>query len=381
MRIVTVAVLLPIILVCGMTRAQSRGAPQPDDIIGTWQGTLHTGKDLRIVFKISSEDSRLRAVMYSIDQKTEGIPATSVTLQGSTLKIELPSLNGSYRGDVATGDDAISGYWTEHFFDGVALDLQRVTQETSRTIIQSHRNIAANDSPVFEVATIKPSNPDSCCSRTFSRIGRHFATTNTNLKYLMQYAYDLQSQQITGGPAWLDQDRFDVVGEVDGGDTPTDRQWKIAVQKLLVERFHLQFHREKKNLSAYALVVAKGGPKLVRSDGDLVYGQKMTFSGAVGQDMHVRGTNATLADFIGELQRVVLPRPVVDRTGLTGTFNIAMTFTREDPQAIGMGPTLPDNSPPGIFAAIQQQLGLKLESTKALVEILVIDHAERPSAN
>jgi uncharacterized protein (TIGR03435 family) len=233
--------------------------------------------------------------------------------------------------------------------------------------------------PAFEVATIKPSYPSACCSRTFSRDGRHFATTNTNLRYLIQYAYNLQAKQITGGPAWIDVDRFDVVGVIDGVGEPNDRQWKVALQNLLTDRFHLQLHHDTAEMSAYALTIAKGGPKLTKSDGGSY--QRMGFSGAVGQTMNGMGVNATIADFAGELQRIVLDRPIVDRTGLTGTFSIEFAFTREDPQTLGMGPPLPDNAAPTLFTAIQQQLGLKLEPTKAPVDILVIDHAEKPSAN
>jgi uncharacterized protein (TIGR03435 family) len=105
----------------------------------------------------------------------------------------------------------------------------------------------------------------------------------------------------------------------------------------------------------------------------------MGFSGAYGQTMSGGGTNATLADLAGELQRLTLDRPVVDRTGLTGTFNIQLTFTRENPDAMGLIPDLPDNAAPSIFVALQQQLGLKLEPVKAPVDVLVVDHAEKPS--
>ena len=233
--------------------------------------------------------------------------------------------------------------------------------------------------PAFEVATIKPSDPDACCARTFSRDGRHFATTNTNLRYLMQYAYNLQAKQITGGPAWIDVDRFNVVGVIDGAGEPTDRQWKVALQNLLTGRFHLQLHHDTAEMPAYALTIAKGGSKLTPGEGGPRQG--MGFSGGVGQTMNGWGMNASIADFAGELQRIVLDRPIVDRTGLTGTFTIQIAFTREDPQSLGMGPPLPDNAAPTLFTAIQQQLGLKLEPTKAPVDILVIDHAEKPTAN
>ena len=247
------------------------------------------------------------------------------------------------------------------------------------TLLPATAQNPPNSPPTFEVATIKPSYPNACCSRTFSRDGRHFATTNTNLRYLMQFAYNLQAKQITGGPPWIDEDRFDVVGVIDGAGEPNDREWKVALQNLLIDRFHLQFHHDTAEMTAYALTIAKGGPKLTRGDGGSY--QRMVFSGAVGRTMNGTGTNATIADFAGELQRIVLDRPIVDRTGLTGTFSIEIAFTREDPQALGMGPPLPDNAAPTLFTALQQQLGLKLEPTKAPVDILVIDHAEKPSAN
>jgi uncharacterized protein (TIGR03435 family) len=185
---------------------------------------------------------------------------------------------------------------------------------------------------------------------------------------------------VVGGPAWIDQDRFDIVGEIDGTQTPNDHQWKVAVQKLLMDRFQIQFHHESREMSAYALTIAKGGPKLAKGDGGPDHLQRMGFSGGIGQTMQGTGVDATLGDFIGELQRIVLDRPIVDRTGLTGTFNIQITFTREDQQSLGMG-QLPDSAAPNLLEALPQQLGLKLEGVKAPVDVLVIDHAERPSAN
>jgi len=236
----------------------------------------------------------------------------------------------------------------------------------------------ATASPTFEVATLKPSDPDKCCARTFSSDGRHFATTNTNLKYLIQWAWNLQAKQVIGGPAWMDQDRFDLGGQIEGVTMPTGREWKLATQQLLIDRFHLQFHNEKKDMPAYILVLAKGGPKL--TPGDPGKKQGAGFGGGVGQTMSGGGTNASLADITGELQRIVLDRPIVDHTGLTGTWDIKLSFTREDPGATGTTP-LPDNAAPSLFDALQQQLGLKLEKGEAPVDVLVLDHVERPTPN
>jgi uncharacterized protein (TIGR03435 family) len=235
-------------------------------------------------------------------------------------------------------------------------------------------------SPAFEVATIKPSNPDACCARGWGHNGKYFNTGNTTLKYLIQWSYGLQARQVAGGPPWLDRNRFDAAGEIEGMAEPNDRQWKLAVRQLLKDRFQLQFHHDTREMPAYALVVAKGGSKLAKGDSDPNHVERMGFIGAVGQTMHGVGVNATIADFIGELQRIVLDRPIVDRTGLSGAFNIQLVFTREAPEALGMS-QLSDTAAPNLLTALQQQLGLKLEPTRAPVDVLVIDHAEMPSEN
>ena len=234
--------------------------------------------------------------------------------------------------------------------------------------------------PAFEVATIKPSDPAKCCSRGWATNGRRFMTINMNLKYMIQWAWNLQAKQAVGGPQWMDDKRFDIAGEIDGDGIPNDRQWKIAVQKLLIDRFQLQLRHEKREMSAFALVIAKGGPKLTPGDGNVKAHQGMRFVGGVGQTMHGSGVNASIGDFIGELQRIVMDRPIVDETGLTGVYNIQIAFTREEPDALGMT-QLPDTSAPNLLDALQQQLGLKLKGTKAQVDVIVIDHSEQPSEN
>jgi uncharacterized protein (TIGR03435 family) len=240
-------------------------------------------------------------------------------------------------------------------------------------------HIATQSAPEFEVATIKPSDPARCCDRTFNEYGRRLQSLNTNLKWMIQWAYSVQPNQIVGGPAWVDVDRYDVAGELDGTAVPANLQWRAAVQKLLADRFQLQFHHETREMPAYALVVAKGGSKLVKDDDDTMP-EATGFGGSPGHTMNGFGRNVTISQFFGELQRLATDLPIVDRTGLTGTFKIQLSFTREDLQSVGMT-VLPDNAAPNIFDALQQQLGLKLEKVKAQVDVLVIDHAEPPSAN
>jgi uncharacterized protein (TIGR03435 family) len=234
--------------------------------------------------------------------------------------------------------------------------------------------------PEFEVATVKPSDPAKCCARGWGRNGRHFNTTNMNLKQMIQWAWSLQAKQVVGGPPWLDNAGFDIAGEIDGDGVPNDHQWKIAVQKLLIDRFGLKLHHETREMPAFALVIAKGGPKLTPGDGNVKVHQGMGFVGPPGQTMHGFGVNASIKDFVGELQRIVMDRPIVDETGLTGVYNIQIAFTREESDALGMT-QLPDSAPPNLLDALPQQLGLKLKGTNAPVDVIVIEHADPPGAN
>ena len=178
----------------------------------------------------------------------------------------------------------------------------------------------------------------------------------------------------------MDVARFDIQGEIDGVGVPTDHQWRIAVQKLVIERFQLQFHHERREMPAFALVIARGGPKLKPGDGDVKAHQQMMLGGAPGHTMWGLGVNASIDDFIGELQRVVVDRPIVDETGLTGVYNMRFTFTREEADALGMM-ELPDTVPPNLLNALPQEIGLNLKGTKASVDVVLIDHAEMPEAN
>ena len=155
------------------------------------------------------------------------------------------------------------------------------------------------------------------------------------------------------------------------------------VQKLLADRFKLTFHHDKKELSVYAIVVGKTGPKLTKSEGD-PNGLPSLFFRGLGV---LPARNATMADFAGVMQSAVLDRPVVDKTGLAGRFDFTLTWTPDEFQFESLGVKVPpsaDNAAalPDLFTAIQQQLGLKLEGRKGPVEVLVVDHIEKaPTEN
>ena len=371
--------LLIIALVISSGAALRAQAP---DITGTWQGTLTAaGRDLRTVVKISKADSGLKAVFYSIDQGGQGITANAITLDGSTVKISIASIAGAYEGKLSADGNSIAGTFTQGG-TSLPLNLTRANSDTAWVIPGPPTPMAADADPAFEVATIKPSNPDAQ-GKGFRVRGRQFSTLNTSLSDLITFAYGLHPRQITGGPDWLDKDKYDLAAEPDGEGQPNDKQWKIMVQKLLADRFKLTFHHDKTELSVYALVVGKTGSKINKSGGD-PNGLPGLFFRGLGM---LTVTNATMTDFTGLMQAAVLDRPVVDQTGLPGRYDFTLNWTPDESQFAGMGVKVPppaaDNAaaPPDLFTAIEEQMGLKLVATKAMVDILVIDHVEKPSAN
>ncbi len=364
--------------------AQAAAESAPTGIADTWQGTLHAGKDLRTVVKISKADGGgYKAVFYSIDQGGDPLPVTKITLDGTTVKMSLTMIGGSYEGKLSADGKTIAGNWTQGPTP-LPLNLTRATPETEWTIPPPTPRIPpmdANANPSFEVATIKPSKPDTP-GKMFRVNGRRFTTLNTTLSDMISFCYGIHPKQLIGAPAWVETDKFDIDAQPDGEGAPSDKQWKGMMQKLITERFKFTFHREKRDLSVYVLSVAKTGSKLTRSEGD-PNGLPGLFFRQLG-DLNVR--NANMADFAGLMQNAVLDRPVVDQTGLQGRFDFTLKWTPDDSQFAGMGAKIPPstdsaNAPPALYTAIQEQIGLKLDATKAPADVLVVDHLEKPTEN
>ena len=381
----TVALAVPLIF--GLIRvdkaqAQSVAENSAQGIVGTWQGTLNVGKELRLVLKISKDEKgAYKSVLYSLDQGGVQIPADATTLQGSALKLTIKMIGGGYEGKVSADGKSIIGNWNQG--SSLALNLTRATPETEWAIPEpkpAAPPMAANASPSFEVATIKPSKPDD--SRKFLIIDQdgQLKTANYSLLDLISFTYGVHQKQIVGAPAWMSNDKYDIVGKAEGQGAPSQKQWKEMLQKLLTERFKLNFHRDKKELSVYVLSVAKSGSKLTRSSGDPNGLPGLFFRGP--GNLVVR--NATTGDFSNMiLQGVVLDRPVLDQTGISGKYDFTLDWTPDDSQFPGtkLPPATAGTNAPSLYAAIQEQLGLRLEATKAPADVIAIDHVEKPSAN
>jgi len=357
------------------------GTAQAQDLSGTWQGTLRVNeREARLVMKISNDAGGLKALLYNIDQGGNAIPSGPLTIQGSNVKVSFPGIDGTYEGKLNADGDSLVGTWPR--LQSLPLNLKRATAETAWTIPVPQaplKPMAADANPTFEIATIKLSRLDDPRLPTMQIQPRRLLTWNKSVMNLIEEAYSINPSEILNAPDWLNT-KYDIVAQPDGEGQPSVRQWDVMLQKLLADRFHLSFHWDKKEVSIYALTVTKSGAKLTASAGDP--------NGTPNLAMPARGRfrfrNATMADIAGEL-RGVLDRPVVDKTGISGRYDIALNWTTDDFQAARLSgfpaPQQLNGEVPDLFTAIQEQLGLRLESAKGPIDVMVIDHAEKPSEN
>jgi uncharacterized protein (TIGR03435 family) len=354
---------------------------QDKDITGNWQGTLQAGKGLRTLIKISKDDGKLKAVMYSIDQGGQPIAITSISILGSSVNFEIKPLDVTYTGTLNPDGNAIAGNATQNGQTNV-LNLEHVTAENAWPIPEPPKPMAADAIPKFDVVTVKPSDPNRP-GKLFTIRGRHVMTINTTLNDIITFAYGLHAKQIVGAPAWFSTDKFDIDGVPDVEGQPSSKQFKLLFQSVLTDRFKLTFHRDEKELSVYALTVGKSGPKMTETIHKPTDPVNFLFRGKPGALMV---TNATMKDFCDGMQSAVMDKPVVDHTGLTARYDFNLNWTPDESQFESMGgfksPATEDpNAPPALSTAIQEQLGLKLDATKASALVFVIDHIEKPSAN
>jgi uncharacterized protein (TIGR03435 family) len=222
-----------------------------------------------------------------------------------------------------------------------------------------------SQTPAFDVATIKPSAPNDRGYTVYNDVGGGIKLENMTLKDLIAFAWDVRDFQISGGPGWINSTHYDISAK--SQEVHGMMQLRPLVQPLLTERFQLVLHKGTKELSYYALVVGKNEAKLHASQAS-----SPEMRGGGKGELAARGIPLSMlaAQLADDLER-----PVLDQTGIAGNFNINLQWTPDNAEQKS------DPSRPSLFTAVQEQLGLKLESRKGPVEILVIDRAERPSEN
>ncbi len=221
----------------------------------------------------------------------------------------------------------------------------------------------------FEVAVVRPSLAGPSAGTSFNVFeGGRLRITNEPAKLLIRVAFQIQNAQIAGGPGWLDTDRFDIEAKTGRPEKIKPDQMSTLMQSLLAERFNLRFHRETRGLTVYALVVAKSGPKLkAEAEGEST---AMNTKGGPGTSQLI-GTGVSmelLAGYVGNR----LGRIVLDKTGLSGSYDFTLDWAPDQAS---------DSPAPSLVTALREQLGLRLESQKSPVEVLVIDSMQKPSEN
>jgi uncharacterized protein (TIGR03435 family) len=228
----------------------------------------------------------------------------------------------------------------------------------------------------FEIATIKPTARTDGAWR-LQPIPDGYTGMDVSLFKLVQEAYGVfDAKLVTGGPPWIDRDKFDLEAKFNAAEIPNAknlpyRQRADMLQPLLADRFHLKVHFEKKEFPVFNLVIAKGGPKIHESRPATID------DGGIGITCHSTATGdygCTIANLVG-LLRYSTGRTVIDKTGLTGRYDYFLHASRAD------SPNPTDTDAPSVFTAVQEQLGLKLEPATAPLDVLVIDSAEKPTAN
>jgi uncharacterized protein (TIGR03435 family) len=233
----------------------------------------------------------------------------------------------------------------------------------------------------FEVATVRPVDVDVKAGRMFRMDGTHrWVATNFTLQALIALGYDMNPRTISGGPEWIDSQRFTIEAVTPGDVAPTRLEQMQMLRALLVERFGLKFHRQDKEMAIYALSVAKGGPKLkaaAKPD------DPPKIVGVVYPDrIEVPARSVTMDDFVAMLQRATLDKPTLNRTGQAGKFDFDLKFAQDETEYGGQLPKVPDDTQyPPLFTAVQEQLGLRLEATRGTVATMVVDAAVKPAVD
>lgn len=295
-------------------------------------------------------------------------------------------------------------------FMAVILPLTFILTHTSPVRAQSQNANTTTPSFEYEIASIKLNKSITDNRPVMNYTADGFIATGVPLIMLIQSAYGIfDTDRISGAPAWLNSERFDIDAKMDSAAvdalknlSPADRTLarQRMLQSLLAERFKLTIHRDTKELPAYTLVIAKNGSKLQEAKPGDTYSNGYRDGGGRGGPGTVQlkgrgglvAQDAPIANLAGMLSWL-LGHNVVDRTGLTGKYDFTLQWTPDEGESPILSsassgtpsgqpsPPPPDPNGPSLATALEEQLGLKLESKKGPVEIIVIDHVEKPSGN
>jgi uncharacterized protein (TIGR03435 family) len=321
-RIVLSVFLCALFQLATLARAQ--------DIAGIWQGTLPTSNDSRVVVTEAAAGT-LSGTLTFIDRGATGSPLLFVVYNTSELKFGVGGI--SYQGKLSDDGKSLTGSWTRGR-EKYPLTLTRTNPEAMWTYEgpahMKDMDLAAD--PTFEVATIKPSQSGGHLSIDVHH--RIFQAKNATVVELIKFAYHVRNAQVEGGPSWMTDLQFDIIGQPDKDGLPSSDQDRLMTRKLLAERFHLTVHETQTVFPVYALTQGKTPAKIVPSD------TKAGGYGSIYPKENGDGTMAvqfvwmTMPDFDDILMNFIQDRQIVNETGLKGQYN----FTLMIPSSVMQGP-------------------------------------------
>lgn len=381
----------------GAVQAQtpSPAAARKADLSGDWQVAFTGAADPKqVVFRISRAPAGWRAVVLWVEPGHYAASVPIVRAEGDAISFTATAheLNGSFAGMLNADGSTITGKWTQgggngNGFATQPMTMTRATKDTVWVVAPAlgsdAKLIAANLDPTFEVATVKPHDP-RVQGGGWRWIGARRFEATMPVGALLADIYGLQRDQIIGAPDWAFKETYDYVGVPDLPGWPTLEQRYSMERKLLADRFKLKTHMETRDMSGLLLTVAKGGAKMTPS---VIVDPGVTFSmrpapGVTG--LMVSAQNSSMGDLKRVLQDM-LNQPIVDHTEMKGQFDFDLTCMPDETFFGGHMHLPPRDSSseaaPEIYQAMQQQLGLRLSRYKGPIEVLVIDHIERPSSN
>jgi uncharacterized protein (TIGR03435 family) len=355
-------------------------------IEGTWQGTLtrpNQNDGIRLAFKIDKNGNAYQGTFYNLANGRQ-LNLGAITLQGNAVKIAIPGNGMNYDGKIETDGNSITGTLNQGT-NPTPLALKRATATTTWELPPpptAPKPLPEGTKPEFEVATIKPTgvSPGPGLNVTATEL----RARSISLADLLTFTFELHRTQVSGLPGWAETEGYEIVAKLPQGGDPSDTQIRTMLKNLMQSRFGLSFLTEKRELSVYTISIGKNGPAGIKMVKNTTNGQRVGSQG-LGRTLF---SGVTMADFAVQLQLRVLDHPVIDRTGLTDRYDFTLNWRPDEFQfprasaaqrasAVAAGAdALPD-----LFTAVQEQLGLKLDATKAPVDVLVIDKVSKPSEN
>lgn len=370
------AILSIIVLVLTVTSLQAQS------IAGTWQGRVavpNSNNNLRIAFTVEKNtDGSFHGSMSIIDGGGGSMPLTSVTFTAPDVTIAQSAAGLTFHGTLSADGQSIAGsaaLGNQPF----PLTLQLATADTLwRPAGSALPPMAADADPAFEVATIKPCEQQAEHNVAFNLTGRPFTATSVSAKELIKIAYDLRGRQVIGGPSWLEDIKYDVTAQSDTPGNPNADQTRVMIRKLLVERFHLVFHRDNQLYPVMALTLDPKGPPPTPSDPNYTM-QGNPIGRQEGGDIVFHFSGATMAQFLGFIMNLFQDKQLVDETGLTGTYDITLRTPVSSFE--GPGDRGPNDERGTALINAADHAGFNFVSKKVPLPVIVVDHIDPPTPN